>query len=130
VVFEFRDNSWFREEVYERFQKLNWCISGTFIQKKEGGKWMGTMPAGLHLPPKTAPFNYIRIHGSRGYRGRLNEEELRSISNLLSAQNPSTSYTFFNNTFFTKKNDYCLINKQVVKYAAVLNAAEFSKIIN
>jgi len=130
VVFEFRDNSWFHEEVYERFKKLNWCISGTFIQKKEGGKWMGTMPAGLHLPPKTASFNYIRIHGSRGYRGRLNEEELRSISNLLSAQDPSISYTFFNNTFFTKKNDYCLINKKVVKYAAVLNAAEFSKILH
>jgi hypothetical protein len=58
------------------------------------------------------------------------KEQLSSINNLLSAQDPSTSYTFFNNTFFTKKNDYCLINKKVVKYAAVLNAAEFSKILH
>ncbi len=103
VVFEFRDNSWFREEVYERFKKLNWCISGTFIQKKEGGKWMGTMPAGLYLPPKTASFNYIRIHGSRGYRGRLNEEQLRSINNLLSTQDPSTIFlSILNSSTFTK----------------------------
>mgnify|MGYP006413263903 FL=1 len=129
IVFEFRDISWFREEVYERFKKLNWCISGTFIQKKEGGKWMGTMPPGLNLPPKTASFNYIRVHGARGYKGRIDEEQLTSISTALKAQVPSHSYTMFNNTFFTKKNDYCLINNKEIKYAAVCNAAEFSKII-
>ena len=90
---------------------------------------MGTMPPGLNLPPKTAPYNYMRIHGSRGYKGRLDEEKLRSISTALKEQVPSHSYTMFNNTFFTKKNDYCLINNKVVKYAAVLNAAEFSKIL-
>jgi hypothetical protein len=57
------------------------------------------------------------------------EEQLTSISTALKSQVPSHSYTIFNNTFFTKKNDYCLINNKVVKYAAVLNAVEFSKIV-
>ena len=53
IVFEFRDVSWFeKQDVIELFKTRNWTLGGTFIEKKSGGKWMGTMPNGLHIPNK------------------------------------------------------------------------------
>jgi hypothetical protein len=61
IVFEFRDNSWFeggggqgREDVVSLFKSRGWTLGGTWIDKKKDGKWMGTMPGGLHLPEKTS----------------------------------------------------------------------------
>ena len=41
IVFEFRDISWFKPEVYEKFKKMNWCVAGTYIQKQDGDKMDG-----------------------------------------------------------------------------------------
>jgi len=59
IVFEFRDVSWFeKQDVIELFKTRNWTLGGTFIEKKSGGKWMGTMPNGLHIPNKTSDCTY------------------------------------------------------------------------
>ena len=130
IVFEFRNKSWFVDEVYSQFRKMKWCIAGTYIQKKEGTTyWMGTMPAGLNLPPRTSSFNYMRIHGDRGYRGSLGEDQLRKIKNSLNRQKGNRSFVMFNNTFFDSRSKHCVVDGIKIKYAAVCNAVEFTNII-
>ena len=128
IVFEFRDISWFNKENYKMFKKLGWCISGTYINKKPGGKWMGTMPPGLLIPPKTSKITYLRIHGSRGYRGELNNTQLKMIKKELKSRKASNNFVMFNNTFFNKRGKFCNYKKIKIYYAAVCNAIEFVKI--
>ena len=129
IVFEFRDISWFKPEVYEKFKKMNWCIAGTYIQKQMGSKWMGTMSEGLKLPPRTASFNYLRIHVKRGYKGSLDSNELKEIKKQIDKQGGNKSFIMFNNTFFDPRSKYCMIENNKIKYAAVCNAVEFSSLI-
>ncbi len=129
IAFEFRHESWFREETYKVFKALKWCVAGTYIQKKTGTKWMGTMPGGLNLPPRTTDFTYLRIHGARGYKGALSEETMKTIRASLKKQKGRKTFVMFNNTFFDPRSKYCTIDGKKVKYAAVCNAVEFSNII-
>ena len=129
IVFEFRDFSWFKKEVYDKFKKMSWCIAGTYIIKQTGSSWMGTMPAGLNLPPRTASFNYLRIHGNRGYKGSLDKKQLEEIKNKMDKQGGNKSFVMFNNAFFDPRSNFCIINKYTIKYAAVCNAVELSSLI-
>lgn len=129
VVFEFRNATWFRPDVYRAFRKMKWCVAGTYIQKKNGASWMGTMPGGLNLPPRTATFNYLRVHGARGYKGELSETQLISLRKALRAQKSLETYVMFNNTFFDPRSRTCTIGDQKIKYAAVCNAAEFTNLL-
>ena len=129
IVFEFRDISWFKEEVYNKFKKMKWCISGTYIQKNIDSKWMGTMPSGLNLPPRTTNFNYLRIHGGRGYKGSLNDKQLKEIKKEIYKQKGTESFIIFNNTFFDPRNKFCMIDNNKIKYAAVCNSVEFTKLL-
>ena len=128
IVFEFRNISWFRPDIYSLFKKAHWCVGGTYIKKKEGSSWMGTMPAGLLLPPKTSDITYLRIHGGRGYRGELSKKELRNLKKNIRNKKAKENYIMFNNTFFNKYGKSCKINDIKVIYAAVCNAVEFTKI--
>ena len=98
---------------------------GTYIQKKAGTHWLGTMPPGLNMPPKTANYNYVRVHGARGYRGSLNEDELKEIRTAVKNQTTRQSFVMFNNTFFDSRTNYCTVDGNKVKYAAVCNGVEF-----
>ena len=127
VAFEFRDRSWFVEEVYDAMKKAGFCMAGTFIKKRESNnKWLGTMPAGLLMPPRTANISYIRVHGGRGYRGALSGAQLEQIRTALSEQATRQAFVMFNNTFFDKRGEYCDVAGKEVKYAAVCNAAQFA----
>lgn len=125
-AFEFRNRSWLEDSTYDIMRDLGFCVVGTYIVKRESTNWVGTMPPGLFIPPKTASFNYIRIHGKKGWKGELSERELDKIQGELSKQKTSRSYVMFNNTFFDKRSDTCSINDVSVRYAAVCNAAEFA----
>ncbi len=126
IAFEFRNSSWLNNNTYKIFKNLKWCIVATYIQKNKDSTWMGTMPSKLNIPPKTANFMYVRIHGSRGYKGSLDYEELKNIKTKLIKSN--NNFVMFNNTFFDSRKDYCTINNIKIKYAAVCNAAKFSSI--
>ena len=89
---------------------------------------MGTMPGGLNIPPKTANFTYLRIHGARGYKGELDHKELENIKSKMLKQKSNENFVMFNNTFFNSRSDYCAVNSIKIKYAAVCNAVEFSSI--
>lgn len=127
-AFEFRNKSWLNDDTYKQFKKLNWCIVGTFIIKKDTEKWVGNMPPGLYLPPKTTNYNYIRIHGKKGWKGSLTQKQLDTIKNKLNSQKTNTSYVMFNNTFFDNRKKTCKANNLKINYAAVCNAITFSNI--
>jgi len=125
LVFEFRDKSWFgKPDVISLFKKNNWVIGGTLIDTKG---WMGTMPAGIHLPMKTGNCSYLRIHGGRGYRGNYNQKQLEKIKQEVIKQNSKLNYVIFNNVFFRKRGKTCKYNKKTIKYAALCDAATFGK---
>jgi uncharacterized protein YecE (DUF72 family) len=129
IAVEFRHDSWFQDATYAAFRTMRWCICGTYVQKRKGAMWMGTMPAGLNLPPKTASFNYLRVHGARGYKGALGREQLESLQDALRKQRTRETYVMFNNTFFDPRSRSCTINGMRIKYAAVCNAVEFTDVI-
>ncbi len=126
IAVEFRNRSWLQTEVYALMRQLGWCVVGTYIVKRDTTNWVGDMPSGLYVPPKTASFNYMRIHGKKGWKGELNKSELDAIQDSLSSQSVMRSYVMFNNTFFDPRSKSCQINGSSVKYAAVCNAVEFA----
>ena len=90
---------------------------------------MGTMPAGLKLPPRTSSFNYLRIHGNRGYKGSLDSNQLKDIKKKMDKQGGDKSFVMFNNAFFDPRSNFCTVNKYKIRYAAVCNAVEYSSLI-
>ena len=129
IVFEFRNIGWFRKEVYTMFLKFRWCMCSTFIKKKKDSKWMGSMPNGILIPPKTCDINYIRIHGKKGYQSIAGKYYLKKIKYLLEKQNPTSTFVMFNNTFFEKKNKRKIKEKNI-DYAAIYDASQFSSMVN
>ena len=126
IVFEFRDISWFNDEIYELFSKFNWTISSTYIKKTKESGWLNNMPNGFNIVPKTSNVSYMRIHGARGYRGEMKKKQLAEMLNKIKDIKCKENYVFFNNVFFTDRSEYCVYNKTKIKYSAVCNAVEFS----
>jgi uncharacterized protein YecE (DUF72 family) len=130
VAVEFRDASWLVDDIYVLFSKLKWAVVGTYIVKKPSSKWVGSMPNGLYIPPATCSYNYLRVHGKRGWKGELSEQELLKIRNTLGKQSVQKSFVMFNNSFFDNRSKTCKMNGIVLKSAAVCNAIKFSETIS
>lgn len=85
-VFEFRDSSWFENDVFDilRSSNIGFCIYD--------------MP-GLSTPlAATADFAYIRFHGSRDlYGGCYSRSELESWAGRIAALNAEKVFAYFNN---------------------------------
>jgi uncharacterized protein YecE (DUF72 family) len=88
-AFEFRDGTWFNEEIYGLLQKFNaaFCIYDF---------------AGLESPRlTTANFVYIRLHGPEdsAYTGRYSEEALEDYAGFLDSQSAAGKdvYCYFDN---------------------------------
>ena len=128
IIFEFRDDSWFKKDVVALFKTKGWVLGGTLIKKKKGQYWMGNMPAGLHLPEKTTNCTYLRLHGGRGYRGGYDSKQLRNIKRAVLAKRTSTNYVIFNNVFFDSRKKTCIYKKRKIRYAALCNASQFGKL--
>ncbi len=127
IVFEFRDNSWFVPEVYKVMKKYNLCLGGTSIKRPTKRYWLGDLPTGTHIPPKTSDTTYLRIHGEKGYRKSYSNQELSVIKKQILKNKTSKNFIMFNNTFFAKRNKTCKIRKKKVRYAAVCDAVQFAK---
>ena len=128
IVFEFRNNSWFIPKIIELFKKYNFCLGGTDISRPTNKYWLGNLPTGLHLPKRTSNTSYLRLHGSKGYRGFYSKKKLKTIKNLINKKRTKKNFVIFNNTFFPKYGKTCKINKKKIKYAAICNASTFSQI--
>lgn len=129
VFVEFRNPSWFNEHVYDFFKRKKWVIVGTWIKKDESSNYMGTMPGGLHLPgPKTTDAYYVRLHGSKGFRGAYSSKDLDELKRQILNKKCKQNFVAFNNTFFSNKAQSCAENGMDIKYAAVCNAIQFARL--
>ena len=126
IAVEFRNNSWLVAETYEMLKELNWCIVGTLIVKRPSTRWVGNMPPGLFMPPRTSNYNYVRVHGKKKWRGLLSSSELSSLHDAVADQVVQTSYVIFNNSFFDKRGDSCTVRKTKLPSASVCNAIDFT----
>ena len=127
IVFEFRDKSWFVPKVYNLMKKYNLCLGGTAIERPTKARWLGNLPTGIHIPPKTSKSTYIRIHGQKGYKGYYSTKKLKKSKNLIKQRKTRKNFVIFNNTFFDKRGRTCKIDRKKIRYAAVCNASQFGK---
>ena len=101
LVFEFRDDSWFIPEVYKVFKKYNLCLGGTAIKRPTKRYWLGNLPTGVNIPPKTSSTTYLRVHGEKGYKKYYSDKELTQIKSKILRNKTKQNFIMFNNTFFT-----------------------------
>ena len=127
LVFEFRDNSWFNDTIYNLFKKHNLCLGGTAIKRPTTKYWLGNLPTGIHIPPKTSDATYLRIHGEKGYKKSYSNQKLSEIKREVVQNKTNKNFIMFNNTFFAKRNKTCKIGTKKIRYAAVCNAVQFAK---
>jgi len=128
MVFEFRDKSWFVGPVFELMKKHNITMGGTSIERPTKARWLGDLPTGLHIPPRTSNATYLRVHGEKGYKGNYSQGQLETIKKKIASRGTQKNFVMFNNTFFPKRNKTCKIGKEKIRYAAVCNAVEFGGI--
>ena len=127
IIFEFRDKSWFTLKVSKLFKSAGWCMGGTLITRKKGTYWLGNLPTGVHIPSRTNDTTYIRIHGEKGYRKHYGTQQLREIKRHIIKNNTKKNFVMFNNVFFTKRNRTCKVKTKKIRYAAVCDAVQFSR---
>jgi uncharacterized protein YecE (DUF72 family) len=131
VFVEFRDPSWFVNPVYDLFRRIKWVVVGTWINKKDGGGFMGDMPGGLVLPgPKTTDACYVRLHGARGFRGSYSDKDLTALRDAVTRRGCAQNFIVFNNTFFHNRSQSCTIHDKPIRYAAVCNAVRMHGLIS
>jgi uncharacterized protein YecE (DUF72 family) len=133
IVVEFRHASWLVPETYALFRKLQWCIAGVLVQRPPDNtrskKWMGTMPTGVYLPPRTSPMMYFRVHGKPGYRGYVVGGLLKDIAQKMMRTGAKTNAMVFNNVFFDHRTERCTTVPAAGRYAAVCDAAMFAELV-
>ncbi len=87
-VIEFRHESWFRKEVYNRLRKNGvtfCCISAPVFED---------------ICEKTTDTVYIRFHGKKNwYRYRYSDEELKKWADWIKELSPENVFIYFNNTY-------------------------------
>jgi uncharacterized protein YecE (DUF72 family) len=127
IAVEFRNDTWLVPAVYSKMRAINTPISGTVIKRAGVGKWLGTMPSGMFIPPRTGPFSYTRIHGAKGYRGLYDAAALKTLKKRIADQNAPRDYVFFNNSFYGKDDSKCPVT--ATKAAAVCDAVMFKEIV-
>ncbi len=94
-AFEFRHQSWFREEVYELFKKENAALVFSDSPAKKDGSRLWP-----RVEVETAPFFYIRLHGSKLlYRSSYERRELEEIAFLAKEKQKKSLdvFVYFNN---------------------------------
>ncbi len=84
-AFEFRNRTWFDEEVYSLLKDYNFCLCIA-----DSDQW-------LCIKEVTADFIYLRFHGRDGlYSGNYSDRELREWA-VFAKSTKRDIFTFFNN---------------------------------
>ena len=123
MVIEFRNKSWLSQYVYQKLESSGIIICGTYIQRgPRTTNWLGDMPNGANFGNVFDKIGYIRIHGMKGYKGELSQEQLVELYKKIKISNTKQQIIIFNNTFFKDRNQMVLINNIQIKYAAIHNA--------
>ena len=89
TAFEFRNDSWFKPEVFEILKKHNMAN----VINSAGGRW----PESKQI---TADFAYIRFHGGKSlYRSSYSASELHKWSGFIKKLKLAHVFVYFNNDF-------------------------------
>ncbi len=106
-VIEVRHKSFHCEEFFEICRKYNVCLCFSDCGKKYPYAWFEV---------QTAPFLYVRLHGSPDiYVSNYSKERLKELASWLKSFQAKEIFVFFDNT---------------AKGYAVLNALEFKSLLN
>ena len=99
-VFEFRNKSWFNEEVNDLFVKNGWVFSASYYPKLGFDELdHGFNPVLNSQFISNKSYIYIRLHGSVGiYVGAHDNRILTKIAKLSKNRNYERIYVLFNNT--------------------------------
>lgn len=103
-VFEFRDIKFYNKNIFDLFNKFNWCFC--IIDVNNNSKWIKNMPYQKFILPEldnyvvTSNIIYIRLHGSKDqYIGKYGENGLKEIENFIKEfYHNYVIYIIFNNT--------------------------------
>jgi uncharacterized protein YecE (DUF72 family) len=124
---EFRNKSWFNDDVYNLLQKEGWVI---VISHVINDGWLGDLESGWH--PNINKFEtklntiYIRFHGPSGrYIGSYKED---AYTNLTDIKKLLTKYNNLKNVFIYFNNTDS-INKKYNLPDAVNDALQTKKIL-
>ena len=109
-VFEFRDISWYCEEVYDVMRQFDWCLALVDVtgakNSYESDSWAGTLAHGPNPKPDKYPSSicswgcYIRFHGATGkYEGSYGPKKMKEWARYVHkwASKGKTVYVAFNN---------------------------------
>ena len=133
IVVEFRNGSWLVPATYSLFRELDWCVSGVLVlrpaKNPRSKRWMGTMPTGVFIPPRTSPMMYLRVHGMPGYRGFIPRKTLADIVRKMESTKAPQQALIFNNVFFENRSRKCTETPAAGRYAAVCDAAMLAKLV-
>jgi uncharacterized protein YecE (DUF72 family) len=89
------------------------------------------MPNGLNFGNPNSDISYMRIHGQKGFKGELTDEQMRDMYNKNKLGNKKKyNIIIFNNTFFKNRNKSVVIKNNNIKYAALYNALNMKEIID
>ncbi|MHB8895502.1 MAG: DUF72 domain-containing protein [Candidatus Geothermincolia bacterium] len=101
-MFEFRDETWFREEIYSLLRARNFAVAAV------------DSPFYPAPRPETADFTFFRMHGGRGssaplYDGREMEALAVEVSRVLDERRDV--FVYFNNDY----RGYAVVNALALK---------------
>jgi uncharacterized protein YecE (DUF72 family) len=105
VAIEFRNSSWYQEDVYEM---LNFYKAAMVIHDKKG--------SGAPMVNTDADFIYVRFHGPTGnYRGTYTDDFLYEYSGYIKSwlEDGKTVYAYFNNTMGDAYQNLLKLNQYV-----------------
>jgi uncharacterized protein YecE (DUF72 family) len=97
-AFEFRDTSWYNNDVYKLFeQRLSWTMVIAF-----NCECFGSMNYGFNFDIKTfiptSNFLYIRMHGTTGKYEGSHKKYIPKLTEFIMRSGITNVYIYFNNT--------------------------------
>jgi uncharacterized protein YecE (DUF72 family) len=116
-AFEFRNDTWFNEIIYDFFKKRKWTIVITYMPN------IGFMPK-LNDYTRTSNFMYFRLHGSTAlYSGSHSARTLSQIAHYIrNDASIEMAFIYFNNTDSTnKKIPDAIYDAEIMKNKYIIN---------
>ncbi|CAK9074467.1 unnamed protein product [Durusdinium trenchii] len=93
-IVDFRDGSWYREDVYEFLKKHRWCLAWLHLNNADG--WASNLPSGWTDRVQTTNFCFCRLFGPDGRtHGIYDNKFLHELFD--SCPMGTTSYVLFGN---------------------------------
>ena len=101
-VIEFRNKTWFRDEVYDALKENNAVFCCVSAPKFE-------------VCSKTSDTMYVRFHGKKQwYRYKYSDEELKEWVDRIHSLSPETVFIYFNNTYKAYAVENAIRMKQIL----------------